>query len=267
MYKTKTTIKTFSVAILSLLIVVLVAVPVAQAAGEALTANQAAALKKELNEQNKETLQIEPMYRTKISSDVVTETPLTPSDNGDYLLTRNNTIGLDPIPWLAGYNEETTVIKFSGTTKPNASITLTIRSNPIIKIARANSIGEWEVILDLEEVPAGSHTVYLQSESQDVKSDEIEIAKFVVLSRDTISNTTWMTVIIIGMGIILLLIAINIQFLYERKKADQYDAPPIAKKKDDVAPVNDEIKEGITEAAQQAEQRQLPLQESKPEEK
>ncbi len=226
----------------------------AAAAEAEVTSEQAQEIKEELNTDNGTSLTIIPMYQSQAADSTVSQTPVTPDEHGNYLLSRQRTIGLEPIPGFLGHQDQTTVIYFSGSTKPGTSVTLTVRSEPIVLMGRADDQGAWEIALDISTVPAGSHAAYIQTEYKSVQSDEVKIAEFVVFSRDSISNTTWITVLVIGLGIILLLIVINIQFLYERRKTEKYTAPPIAEKEDEVVPVtNEQEMEEIVEAGERSE--------------
>lgn len=54
--------------------------------------------------------------------------------------------------------QQTEPITFSGTTLPNATVTLEIRSNPITATTQSNSKGIWEYTLD-QTLDAGEHTL------------------------------------------------------------------------------------------------------------
>jgi hypothetical protein len=69
----------------------------------------------------------------------------------------------------------------SGSTSPNAKITLTIHSNPIAQEVTANNKGEWTYTLDPQilKLPIGEHTITaIATNSQGIKSDEQTLTSF-----------------------------------------------------------------------------------------
>jgi hypothetical protein len=69
----------------------------------------------------------------------------------------------------------------SGTTSPNAKVTLIIHSNPIAQEVTANNKGEWTYTLDPQilKLPIGEHTVTtVATNSQGIKSDELTLTSF-----------------------------------------------------------------------------------------
>lgn len=72
-------------------------------------------------------------------------------------------------------------LTFAGTATANAKVTLTIKSDPIVKEVTADVIGAWTYTLDPKELAleTGSHTVSAYAtDTKGVKSAEIELAKF-----------------------------------------------------------------------------------------
>lgn len=155
------------------------------------------------------------------------------------------------IPFMRDETIRQDVISFSGTTDPYAIVTLTIHSDPIVKITRADSEGKWTMTVPVEVIPPGEHTAFLQTESKGVKSDQIEIAKFVVLEQKQISNTTWIFMINIGIALIVLFLAIALQLRNRRKKMDQYTTPLAATQPLEVAPTDLKEEEKVVESIAQ----------------
>jgi len=72
-------------------------------------------------------------------------------------------------------------LTFSGTTSPNAKVTLTIHSDPITKEVTADATGAWSYTLDPKalNLPTGDHTVTaIATDTAGVASDEVSLAKF-----------------------------------------------------------------------------------------
>ncbi|PIW37058.1 MAG: hypothetical protein COW24_02225 [Candidatus Kerfeldbacteria bacterium CG15_BIG_FIL_POST_REV_8_21_14_020_45_12] len=112
------------------------------------------------------------------------------------------------------------VIELSGTVSPYALVYVTLRSDPVVQVTRADATGQWQISVPLDALPEGEHTAFLQSESQGVYSDEIQIARFVVIEEKHLSGSSWI-IIINGaiLGIILIIITtVQIQKrIYEHK--------------------------------------------------
>lgn len=131
---------------------------------------------------------------------------------GETILHTREIIGLRPIhlPWSS--DDETTetrnTVTFSGVSDPHAVVTVTIRSEPIVKVTRADAEGKWTMTVPVDALTVGEHTAYLQTESNGVLSDQIEIAKFVVIEEQSISNATWIFIISSVLALVILCIAI-----------------------------------------------------------
>lgn len=72
-------------------------------------------------------------------------------------------------------------LSFSGTTSPNAKLTMTILSDPITKEVTADADGKWEYNLDPNELQLdyGDHTITAYAtDTNGVTGDEVELAKF-----------------------------------------------------------------------------------------
>lgn len=136
------------------------------------------------------------------------------------VLTKQSSLGLRPLSFLPWTAEQTRdVFTVSGVTDPFATVTLTIRSDPIVTVAKADENGEWKISVPVDLIPEGEHTAYLQAELDGVKSEEIEIAKFVVVEERSLSNTTWIFIINI---IVVAMIGLGIFWLQFQKKQTSY---------------------------------------------
>lgn len=103
------------------------------------------------------------------------------------------------------------LIVFRGTTVPFATVTLTIFSDPIVKIAQADADGRWTMTVAADSLPPGDHSAYVQTSYGEATSDEVQIARFVVVQQERLSNTTWLFIINLGVILIVLLAAIFLQ--------------------------------------------------------
>lgn len=86
------------------------------------------------------------------------------------------------------------------------NVLVTIYSTPIVKIAQVDEAGAWTLTVPAELLSAGEHTVYAAVESAEIKTDQVEVTKFVVEERVRLSNTTWL--IIVNGAIVILVIMI-----------------------------------------------------------
>ena len=103
-----------------------------------------------------------------------------------------------------------------GITLPNAKVTITLRSDPIIKVAQADENGKWELKIPMELIAPGEHVVYAQSELYGVATDEIVLGKISVPERQNrISKTLWL---IMGNLIFLASLIVFVLIYTKRKK-------------------------------------------------
>ena len=57
----------------------------------------------------------------------------------------------------------------------------------------------------------GKHTASLQTESQGVVSESVEIANFVIVEDQKLSNTTWVVIINVFIAALILILVLGIQ--------------------------------------------------------
>jgi hypothetical protein len=179
-------------------------------------------LKTRLNNLLRSTLVIE-ARRLTVDADgnTVEDDALEQNVNGDVVLRSQRTIGLRPSTWFDfGSTNSVDVLQFSGVSEPFATITLTIFSDPIIQVTEADDNGAWKMNVAVSDLPEGQHTAFLRSESRGVESDEVEIARFVVVQEQQLSNTSWILIanIIVALVIISIMITIRIQHYKEEKR-------------------------------------------------
>lgn len=126
----------------------------------------------------------------------------------------NLTKGINAVLRLFGFGElkqTDQVLIFRGTTIPFATVVLTIHSEPIVKIAQADADGRWTMTVPADTLPPGEHVAELQTQYAGVSSDQVEIARFVVVQQERLSNTTWLFIVNLAIVLVVLLAAIFMQ--------------------------------------------------------
>lgn len=93
-----------------------------------------------------------------------------------------------------------------------------VYSDPVIQIAQVDKDGRWTITIPLELLPPGEHTAYAQTEVNGTKSQQVELAKFAVEEKTKLSNTTWLVIINVGIAVLILVVAIIIQGIRNKKK-------------------------------------------------
>lgn len=218
-----------------------------------LTSDQEKAVRVVLNTYLKEELQILPSTQEEDTTYLITNTT---ADNQPILIATQS-VGLGGSAQLTAatnavrrlfslseFKQTKDVLIFRGTTIPYALVQLTIYSDPIVKIAQADQDGHWTMTVPAASLPPGEHTAYLKTSYADAASDEVQIARFVVVQQEHLSNTTWLFIINLAVILVILLAAI---FLQLRKRtqllaAQQTPIPGVAPWKSD--PVKDKKPKG-----------------------
>lgn len=149
----------------------------------------------------------------------ITERPIEKNAAGDTVLRKKSSVGLAPVtlPWQQEEPREQEVVTFTGEADPYALVTIEIRSDPIVKVTRADANGKWTLTVPVDAIPEGEHTAYVQTESKGVQSEQVEIAKFVVIEEKRISNTTWIFIINIVIALLVLTAAIVLQIRHRHR--------------------------------------------------
>lgn len=176
-----------------------------------------------LNKWNTETIQVIPFVELE-SENVKSTRQLRPDEEGNFYISKDTIIGLEASPELIGYEEKKTIIQFSGETEHGATVHILSKQNveeEILHDAVADDNGKWEVQVEVEELVAGTQQLFVRTEMGDVQSDDFLVASFDISENQTISNTTWMTILTIGGIIILLLVLLNIIVFYRDWKSSK----------------------------------------------
>lgn len=181
-----------------------------------------AEIRKRINTLLRTQLQIEAIQHIlDEQGNVIREELLKQNADGQIILRNTRTVGLRPTRFLSfGNTNEVDILQISGVSDPFAKITLTIFSDPIVQVTEADEEGKWKIHVAVSDLPEGQHTAFLKAESQGVESDEIEIARFVVIQDETLSNTSWIFIInsIIAVCVLSILITVKIEHRKEQKR-------------------------------------------------
>jgi len=110
-----------------------------------------------------------------------------------------------------------------GTAEPNTKIIITIEleSGETISVETiTDSQGNWQVTFDKDKLPAGDHTIYIQTELNGQLSEMVELAKLVITGDKKIS-TTWLVAVTIFVLFIIIIIILILLYAKKRNKKDQ----------------------------------------------
>ena len=99
---------------------------------------------------------------------------------------------------------------------PAFAITV-IYSEPVVKVAEVDASGKWSITVPLELLAPGEHTAYAQTEVNGVQSEQVELVKFVVQEKTKLSKTTWLIIINVAVAMTLIIAAIVVQFIKNKK--------------------------------------------------
>ncbi len=173
-------------------------------------------LKAKLDEANTtKNLEVVPLVIIKdsVSNQEVDRAVAAPNETGTIVLNNTRIIGI-PANKYTKFIEPTvqeTQLLYRGTTIPNAMVVIEINSDPVVRITRADGTGEWSITVPVEAIPAGDHTAFVYSQYQGAQSGRAQIAKFVVLEDEHLSNTSWLLIVNIVLVITLLGVMITLQ--------------------------------------------------------
>lgn len=98
-----------------------------------------------------------------------------------------------------------------------AYATVSVYSQPIVKVAKADETGRWVITVPLELLPPGQHIAYAQTEVNGVQSDQVELVKFAIQEKTKLSNTAWLVIANLAIALILLIVIIIRQIILNKK--------------------------------------------------
>ncbi len=100
---------------------------------------------------------------------------------------------------------------------------LTVKSDPVVRIAEADENGQWTLSVPVDYLPEGEHTAYLQTEVNGIQTEQVQIARFVLQEQERFSNTTIFFIANIALAIFVLLLAIFLQLRKNRRLIEEMD--------------------------------------------
>lgn len=95
-------------------------------------------------------------------------------------------------------------------------VLITLFSAPVVRIAKVDNSGRWTMTVPAELLSVGQHSVYVASETDGIRSDQIEVARFVIQQNNHLSKTTWLVIINLGIALLALIISIVLQIRKRR---------------------------------------------------
>lgn len=104
-----------------------------------------------------------------------------------------------------------------GLTDMEHAVIVTLFSNPVVRIAQADVNGKWTLTVPAELFDAGDHVAFAAAEVNGVRSDQVEITKFIIEEEQRLSGTTWLVIINGAVAAVVLIVLIVVQ-LERRKK-------------------------------------------------
>jgi len=90
-------------------------------------------------------------------------------------------------------------------------VVVSLFSTPIVKIAEVDAHGRWTMTVPAELLSTGNHTAYAAAEVDGIQGDQVQVAKFVIQQKNTLSNTTWLVIINIIIAFVAIVVSIVLQ--------------------------------------------------------
>lgn len=191
-------------------------------------AEEAAKSTKKILSGYNEQVNIQAYHQATFSDGHVASYRIMENEDGAFPLEKRDYVGLDPV---AGYGHAVheDIVYCSGQTIPGASVTFTVESNGRTLETTADEQGVWQLMLSANTLEDGHHTVFMQSRKGEAVSSETELINIDVSSHRYVSNSTWLLFIIVGVAVVFVLVAMNLQMLFYRRARDKdHQTPPIA---------------------------------------
>lgn len=164
---------------------------------------------------------------TTTTTNIVPGTDTIVTDGAVQVVTQ--TVEISIVDWLSGREPaitDTTTFVLSGTVvlpdsvkSQTAYVVVAIFSAPIVKIAQVDTNGQWTMTVPAELLTTGEHTALAALEVNGTRSEQVEVAKFVINHKSKLSNTSWLIIVNVIVAVVALLLAIIIHL--RRKRADK----------------------------------------------
>lgn len=154
--------------------------------------------------------------KVRLPSGKVVEREVEQDTDAALQITKHTAVGLVSIQRLKFFSTpESEKPKLYGISRPYADVKVTYYSDPIVRVTRADANGKWTMTVPTDLLPEGEHAAEVQTTSQGVQSDQVEIAKFVVIEERHLSNTTWLFIINMSVAIVLLVLVLAMQIRHK----------------------------------------------------
>jgi hypothetical protein len=98
-------------------------------------------------------------------------------------------------------------------------VIITFFSAPAVKIAQVDTNGSWTMTVPAELLAAGEHTAYAVAEVDGQRGEEVEIAKFVIEEKTSLSNTTWLVIVNVIIAVGAVVISLVLQVRHKKQKS------------------------------------------------
>lgn len=164
---------------------------------------------------------------TATTFDIIPGAKTVVSDGTIRVITKTTELSI--VDWLTGQNPVTTdntYVLVSGTVSlPDsvqgqpAYVLVTFFSTPMVKIAQVDSNGQWTMTVPAELLTTGEHTALAALEVNGTRSEQVEVAKFVINHKRKLSSTSWLVIVNVVVAILALLIAVIVHL--RRKRSDE----------------------------------------------
>ncbi|MEK7540014.1 MAG: right-handed parallel beta-helix repeat-containing protein [Patescibacteria group bacterium] len=117
----------------------------------------------------------------------------------------------------------TTEVVLRGHAMPDSKVTITICSQAYVQVTQTDDAGTWNMVVPRELFEEGEHIAVAAAEKDGVTSDQIEIARFVVLDELLVTSRT---ALVLGLNILLLTLFANL-VLWGAKRSRSRQTDPL----------------------------------------
>lgn len=117
----------------------------------------------------------------------------------------------------------TTEVVLRGHALPDSKVTITICSQAYVQVTQTDDAGTWNMVVPRELFEEGEHIAVASAEKDGVASDQIEIARFVVLDELLVTSRT---ALVLGLNILLLTLFANL-VLWGAKRSRSRQTDPL----------------------------------------
>lgn len=110
-------------------------------------------------------------------------------------------------------------IVLTGKTEPSATVTIILCFEEFTQVAQADQQGTWTITIPRALLPAGEHAAVAVVEHDGIRSDPVEVARFVIADQPKPKSPP---VLLLGIGIFIAVIAVNalvLLFIPKKPKA------------------------------------------------